>query len=55
MTQATTAGVDPLAQKLILNHSVKRDVTAGYVTRASLGTYLHEQQERVTAQILSAA
>jgi integrase len=54
-TQATTAGVDPLAQKLILNHSVKRDVTAGYVTRESLGNYLHEQQERVSAQILCAA
>lgn len=52
-TLAQAAGVSEIDAHLLMNHSLP-GVNAGYVTRGKLLSHLHQQQERISAFIVSA-
>jgi len=53
-TLAQAAGVAEIDAHLLMNHTLP-GVNAGYVTRGKLLSHLRQQQERISAYILSAA
>lgn len=52
-TMAAVVGIDPLSSRLLMNHTVDRDVHDGYITKAALMGTLLGQQERLSAAIVA--